>query len=621
MSLRWKMNLLLFLALIFQAGRVMSFSDLSVAYNPLSHALVLGEVGFGGVEVIQSQIKVTVSGKLALCHHLDRGHIILEVEGGTPPYSFTWNNLEKVQNRYNLFSGTYTVFIKDSKGKQHEERIVIQPPFPLIIEMGGIQDATCSSNADGSAKVNIKFGRGEPYKIEWSHGLKDELEAKDLKPGTYSVKVIDMYNCDATLSFEIKSAAEAMEVRETVESISCSSNSLGSIKLEVAGGQAPYTYSWSNGQTTKDIENLQAGTYSVLIKDNLGCSLSKSFDIKSPEAVEVTVGRVQHNQCFGANEGEIDIHIKGGQAPFTFLWSNGATTQNLRNLSAGTYSLKVKDASGCEITSMVQVSQPVKLSAKIESAIEVNCESGEAVGFAWVSIQGGNGPYTIAWNNGVTGKNEIEFKQSSEIEVEVIDGSGCKVIEKLKVVFPFDNSIANRVDFNVKKLSFSSEPEVHALESLVFESEISEDFIAWEWDFGDGNVAQDKDPVHVFKQPGDFDVVLRAYDIYGCSSIQSRTVTVLEQGEWVTIPNAFSPNGDGLNDYFKPVFRGVVDFEMNIFNYWGEHLYSSQSLEDKGWDGVHKGSLLPRGNYIYRVAFTTISGEKIEKTGTVTIVR
>ncbi|MDX5479782.1 MAG: SprB repeat-containing protein, partial [Cyclobacteriaceae bacterium] len=98
----------------------MSFSDLSVAYNPLNHALVLGEVGFGVVEGVETPIKVTVSGKLALCHHLDRGHIILEVEGGNPPYSFTWNNLEKVQNRYNLFSGTYTVFIKDSKGKQHE---------------------------------------------------------------------------------------------------------------------------------------------------------------------------------------------------------------------------------------------------------------------------------------------------------------------------------------------------------------------------------------------------------------------------------------------------------------------------------------------------------------------
>ncbi len=615
MSGIWKILGLLLMQGMLHQVHAMSFSKSFWGYDVQSQSLT-----FFDMEIEPDPIKVVVTGKLALCNHMDRGHIILEVSGGTPPYDFTWNNHDKSQNRQNLFSGTYTVFIKDSKGQRHEERIVIQPPFPLIIEMDGIQSASCSGTPDGAAKLDIRFGRGEPYKIIWSHGLEDELEATELLPGVYTVRVIDMYNCDATLSFDIKSNAESFEVKEEVQPISCIDGSLGAITLDVSGGQSPYTYIWSNGQTTKDLQNLEQGHYEVTIKDEAGCSITKSFEIQSPEAVEVNVARLQHNQCYGAVEGEIDIEIKGGQEPYTFSWSNGSTSQNLRGLKGGIYVLTVKDALGCTIENKIEVEQPKLFSARIETSIDLDCESGEAVGFAWVNIEGGNAPYSIQWGNGATDINEIEFRQSGDIVVEVLDQTGCKVIENIRVSFPIEHSIANRIDFNVRKLSISSEQEVHVLEPLVFESEIAEDFIAWEWDFGDGSQTMDKDPVHVFKNPGEYDVILRAYDIYGCSSLQSRLVNVLEQEEWVTVPNAFTPNGDGLNDTFQPVVRGVVHFEMDIFNHWGEHLYSSQGLEFSGWDGTYKGRIMPRGNYIYKLHYTTISGDTVQKTGTVSIV-
>lgn len=616
MSGNWKIWVMCLMLIFQHQVTAMSLPSGFWGYDTKSQSLGLLMEGSDSGE-----IEVKVSGKLALCHHMDRGHIILEVTGGVPPYDFTWNNHDKSQNRYNLFSGTYTVFIKDSQGQRHEERIVIQPPFPLIIEMDSVEPATCSGKPDGMAKLNIRFGRGEPYKIIWSHGLEDELVATELLPGDYTVRVIDMYNCDATLSFEIKSNAASIELSEEIKTASCTEGTLGSIVLNVTGGTAPYTFAWSNGQTTKDIFDLEQGTYEVTVKDQVGCSITKSFEVQSPEAVEVTVARVVHNHCFGAEEGEIEIEVKGGKAPYSFSWSNGAKTQNLNRLKGGTYTLNVSDALGCTIETVVEIAQPQEFSARIETALDLDCESGEAIGFAWVSIQGGEAPYTIFWGNGEEGKQEIEFRQSGEITIEVFDDAGCKVSEKVRVSFPFDHNIANRIDFNVRKLSISSEKEVHVLEPLVFESEISEDFIAWEWDFGDGSKAMEKDPVHIFNNPGEFNVTLRAYDIYGCSSLQSRTVNVLNQEEWVTIPNAFTPNGDGLNDVFQPVIRGLTQFEMDIFNHWGEHLYTSKGLEIAGWDGTYKGQLLPRGNYVYKIQYTTISGETVQKTGTMTLVR
>ncbi len=113
-------------------------------------------------------IQVAVSGKLALCSHSDKGSVILNVTGGKAPYKFKWNTNETTQNRNNLYAGTYTVWISDSEGTQHVERIIIQPPFPLILNPVEKKDASCGSNNDGSAKISVKVGRGEPFKVTWS---------------------------------------------------------------------------------------------------------------------------------------------------------------------------------------------------------------------------------------------------------------------------------------------------------------------------------------------------------------------------------------------------------------------------------------------------------------------
>lgn len=585
------------------------------------HKPLIQDLKLTQVSSPEDQIQVKVSGKLALCNHFDRGSVSLEVTGGVPPYDFTWSNLEKGPIRNNLYAGTYTVFIKDSKGNEHEERIVVQPPFPLIVDLESIKHASCGENPEGEAKINILFGRGEPYKVIWSHGLEGELEASKLSPGTYSVKVIDQFSCDATISFEILSQEPSFEVTEEIQGIGCNDGTLGAITLEVSGGQAPYKFLWSHGESTKDVYDLEEGIYEVEIADQTGCTITKEFEIVSSGALEVKVTRVQHNICGGKEQGEIDVEVTGGIPPYSFNWSNGSKDQNLKNLEAGIYILQVFDAHGCGLETQVEVEESEILTARINTSIEVDCLTGEAVGYAWVDIEGGKSPYLIKWPDGQEGKNEIEFKSSTEVWVEVLDGYGCSVREKMRVDFPFDYSISNRLNFDFRKLTFSSETEIQVLEPVVFESEISDEFIAWEWDFGDGETANEKSPMHIFSDPGAYEVVLKGFDIYGCSTSQSRTINVMELEEWVTMPNAFTPNGDGLNDVFSPVLKGIIDFEMDIFSHWGEHLYSEKGLELTGWDGSYKGQLLPRGNYVYKIQYSTVSGKTVHKTGSVSLLR
>lgn len=648
-------------------------------------------------------IWVEVSGKLALCSHSEKGNIQLTVGGGKAPYTFKWNSNDTSQNRNNLNAGTYTVWITDSEGKVHEERIVVQPPFPLILNPVEKKDATCGSGKDGYAKISVKIGRNDyepnspPYEVTWSNGLKNVWEANDLAPGVYTVTVADRYNCNTTVSFEIKSAAEGISVQENLQNPSCSSDSNGKITLAVTGGQAPYTYKWSNGSTSKDLINLAPGQYQVTVSDSKGCSFQAAYTLEASSPMTLAEV-IQQPGCAGNSNGQIQLAVSGGKAPFTYLWNTGETTQTAKNLAPGAYSVLVTDASGCKIEKQFNLSaasnlsievldnRPVScsgqadggislavkgakgtfnlkwsdngssqlqrkdlaagtytvlvsdesgcsiektlevtstegLSARIETALDVDCEEGTVEGVAWVSIQGGKEPYQITWNPSAGNTREITFNKSGILKVTVKDALGCSITTEAKVDFPNQSTQGSRLNFNYRKLVITTESEVQVKEEILFESEIDPEFIAWEWEFGDGKKSSEKDPIHRFEKAGTYEVTLTGFDMFGCSSVEKNTLQVLAPEDMIVIPNAFSPNGDGLNDTFFPKLRGISNFTLEVFNTWGEKLYVTSQVESKGWDGMYRGQLSPPGNYLYRLTFITPDGITQTKTGGITLIR
>ena len=654
-----------------------------------------------GTQIQKSQssdeISVKVSGKLALCSHSEKGNIILTVSGGVVPYTYKWNTLQTTKDRKDLYAGTYTVDITDAAGTVHTERIVVQPPYPLILDPIQLSDATCGSGEDGSAAISVKVGRGEPYKVTWSNGVVDQWKVDGLAPGTHSVTVADKFNCDVTVSFEIKAASEGISVSGIVQEPTCQNQSSGSIALKVSGGQAPYSFSWSNGASTADLTDVPAGEYDVLIKDQTGCSYQASY-ILEPAAVMRLESTVVDETCAGAGNGQIHLKPSGGVPPYTFDWGNGNENPSLEmltsgiysvsisdasgctvqnqfrvetkssleiellelndasctgsglgmislslkgtdgvakvswaddpaaglervNLKAGTYEVKVSDESGCEVSRSFSVQEIPALNARIETTFDVDCEQGDFTGVAWVSIQGGQAPYQVHWGSGEKENREINFHGSGQLSVKVVDALGCSSETAVKVDFPANINQAGRLDFDYRKLEITSEPEVQVNEEIIFESTISEEFIAWDWHFGDGKKSTDRDPIHVFDKAGSYEVTLTAYDLYGCSSQERNIIQVNAPVEFISIPTAFSPNGDGLNDTFMPKLRAVSDFAMEIFNTWGEKLYSSSSRETSGWDGTHQGQASPPGNYLYKITYTTSEGEQVSRSGGVTLIR
>jgi hypothetical protein len=122
--------------------------------------------------------------------------------------------------------------------------------------------------------------------------------------------------------------------------------SIGAINLTVSGGTSPYTYLWSNGATTEDLTGLAAGNYTVTITDANGCTTQFAVTVGT-DNVTITATPVITNTTCTASIGAINITVSGGTSPYTYLWSNGATTEDITGLAAGTYTVTITDANGC----------------------------------------------------------------------------------------------------------------------------------------------------------------------------------------------------------------------------------------------------------------------------------
>jgi hypothetical protein len=195
----------------------------------------------------------------------------------------------------------------------------------------------------GSIEVEINGGH-EPYTAQWSNGVNGFL-VTDLASGAYSVTVGDATGCSKEATVVLGTALPTVFGAE-VEYVSCNGSADGSIDLTIIQGQADFTYEWEAGMDTEDIYNLVPGTYRVAITDGNGCQVYGSFDVKQPNELEASLVT---SPLTDEMNGELDLTVSGGTAPYTYLWDTGDTSEDLFDLLAGDYEVLVTDDNGCDI--------------------------------------------------------------------------------------------------------------------------------------------------------------------------------------------------------------------------------------------------------------------------------
>ena len=206
-------------------------------------------------------------------------------------------------------------------------------------------DITCYGSSDGSISLNISSGIS-PFTYSWSNGFVTAA-INNLTVGSYDVIVTDAAGCSAALNNIIINEPLEIQIASNTSPISCYGSSDGSISLNVSSGVSPFTYSWSNGATAAAINNLSVGSYDVIVTDAVGCSAAlNNNNINEPLEIQIT-SNTSPISCYGSSDGSISLNISSGITPFTYFWSNGATTAAINNLIAGSYNVIATDATGC----------------------------------------------------------------------------------------------------------------------------------------------------------------------------------------------------------------------------------------------------------------------------------
>lgn len=320
-----------------------------------------------------------------------------------------------------------TVEITDPCGRTSFDGTVINVVCSLQVSTNLTQP--CGGGSSGAINFSVTGGSGITYSWTRSGGGSGSgagTTISGLSAGTYNVTVTATNGCTTSFTRTL-TASPTINLTATPSSVACFGGSTGSISLNVSGGTPPFSYAWNGGgATTQNRSNIPANTYSVTVTDANSCTATTSATVTQPNAALTATPTVTNVPCFGEASGAINLARSGGTPPYTYLWNDGATTQNRTGLNAGTYAVTVTDANNCtRAVTNINVTQPA--SAVSLSSTQTNATCGVNTGSITVTAIGGTGAYTYDWSGTPTGDGTptISGLSGGTYAVTVTDGNGC----------------------------------------------------------------------------------------------------------------------------------------------------------------------------------------------------
>ena len=587
------------------------------------------------LEIIEpALLTITLINKVNIdCYGFNTGSIDIEANGGRPGYTYSWTGpggfTSSDPDIFDLFPGTYTLVVTDTSGctETLTEIIVQNDEITATIN---VTDVTCYGYNNGIIEIEsivggVPFTTGDPYDILWSN-LGSGLLQENLSPGIYTITITDALGCQRQYEIEVLEAL-IFTLDPDVDQISCSGEDDGRIAINIVGGVAPLTVFWLDDPSAGIVRNnLPPGIYNVTVTDSspIGpCVIEQEFVILPVAPLEISATVTDAFDCDDPSSGSINLSITGGtvssSSSYSITWSNGATTEDLINIGPGVYFVTVVDDNDCQITGQWEVNRFDPLDITVTTETIADCDTRELYQVFTASTTGGIPDYTYLWSSGeVSGVNGeiMTATQNGTVTLTVTDSIGCIANYSFNVDLPeigevnFDQTSAGFINFGFYSI----------LEPIQFINLTGGDYQVIIWDFGDGNFSNQENPSHTYTTPGTYTVTLTVTYPFGCTYTYSSDI-IIEKGYKLIFPNAFTPNQDNLNDYFKPQYAGLNNLELRIFDTWGSQIYFESGNNISGWNGILKNELAENGNYYYTFKAKTSYGEIIIQDGPFTLIR
>lgn len=443
------------------------------------------------------QLKLTASVTNILCNGDNSGSIDLTVTGGVGSLTYSWSNNATTEDISSLTAGTYTVTVTDSAGCSASATYTVTEPTMLSLTAVGVSP---NPTVSGQSMNTIYLGYGPQsvtlsstasggtpgYSYSWSPttGVNSPTSAStSVSPTvttTYTLTVTDANGCTKTVSKTIyvmdvthgnnkivichngktkkvpvnavqahlnhgDQLGECFKLKASKTKVTCYGGSDGALDVTVKGGVPPFSYSWSTGDTTEDLTGLSAGNYTLTVTAANNEVTTKTFKVKQNSKIKINK-YVVDVKCHGDNTGKIYLSVSGGKPGYTYLWNDSSTSKHRFGLSAGTYSVTVKDSKGCTKTDTFAVTQPDSPLVVSASVTNISC-SNYYSGAIDLTVSGGTGPYTYYWSknnqswswwwywwwyNKCT-KQDLSGISAGTYKVVVKDKNGCTVIKTVTV--------------------------------------------------------------------------------------------------------------------------------------------------------------------------------------------
>lgn len=345
------------------------------------------------------------------CFGDSTGTAVVIPRGGTPPYQITWDTSITNFNgdsAYQLAAGTYGVRVTDSLSCTFDTTFTVTQPTAALLPATASAPVLCFSGSDGYAVVTVTGGT-TPYTILWDSNAANQTTdtAFGLTSRSYLVQVTDSLGCVATDSVQVAQPAEPLVLLGNSTPVSCFGGNDGMAAVVATGGTAPYTYLWDNAagsQTTPMVNNLAAGTYSVMVTDTNQCDTLLTIAVTEPNALEDSIFvSSDYNgadiSCFGLSDGMATVIPIGGTAPYTILWDNNAgnqTTDTASGLTQGLYTVTITDTNGCSTNDVIALTHPSEVGIDVLLQRNISCNQGQD-GRIVVAGTGGTSPYRYVW--------------------------------------------------------------------------------------------------------------------------------------------------------------------------------------------------------------------------------
>ncbi len=539
---------------------------------------------------------------------------------GVAPFTYAWSPSGQTgPTATGLGWGLYTVTVTDANGCWIDTVLMVDSVSSLSANGTIIQNVSCFGGSDGAIFVSAS-GVG-PFTYAWTPTNSTATTVSNLSAGNYTCFVVNPNNlsCAAHVYLTVTEPPVLTVIASPYSPPFCSYLPTGADTANVGGGTMPYAYLWSNGSTDAINAALLTGTYIVTITDAHGCTQSSSSSVSIPFYLYITSCN-DTGFCQGDST-QISVSVTGGYTPYAYAWNTFGANGNptyVHPITTTNYVVTVTDAQGCTIVSTqinVHVDptpNPVFLGEPIDGCIPLNVQftdhstcSQAIVKWKWNFGDGSN------YSDSTSPLHTYYDAGIFNVSLTVTSVSGCFATLT-------DSAYINA--WPLPTARFTIDPPITSLlspEIHFYDRSQGADTVVY--DFGDGTYATSRDVFHSYADTGTYWITQTVYNKFGCADTINGTVIITPYYTFY-IPNAFTPGTNGINDVFQPYGTGIFEYTMEIFDRWGEKLYTSTDLS-MPWDGMINGEIVLESTYLYYIRIKDYEKVAHEYYGKITVLR